>query len=141
MHQTMRRPLITHSPCPPPPAGYDSISAVASDPTQTARGDCPMANTFPSSGNVGIGTTTPDTLLTVDTGGNSVLAMARIKGQSPVWVFGSTATGYCGNETFIGLVTHAGDYLSEASSETRSSSTAPTAGVFTSDAITPRTSR
>ena len=37
-----------------------------------------MANTFPSSGNAGIGTTSPENLLTIDTGGNTVPAIARI---------------------------------------------------------------
>ena len=74
-----------------------------------------MANTFPGSGNVGIGTTTPPNLLTIDTGtGNSTLALARISGKSPAWVFGSPNTGYCGGEAFIGLVTTAGDYVASA---------------------------
>lgn len=54
-------------------------------------------------------------LLTIDTGsGNSTLALARISGKSPAWVFGSPNTGYCGGEAFIGLVTTAGDYVASA---------------------------
>lgn len=74
-----------------------------------------MANTFPSDGNAGIGTTTPENLLTIDSGsGNTTLALARIKGKSPAWIFGSPNTGYCGGEAFIGLVTTAGDYVASA---------------------------
>jgi hypothetical protein len=67
-----------------------------------------MPNTFPSSGNVGIGTSTPENLLTIDSG--SSLGVARIKGRSPAWVFGSAGTS-SGGETMIGLVTVAGDYV------------------------------
>jgi hypothetical protein len=62
-----------------------------------------VANTFPSSGNAGIGTTTPDTPLTIDTG--STIGYARIRGRSPAWVAGS-----CGSsEAHVGLITVAGD--------------------------------
>lgn len=66
-----------------------------------------MANTFPSEGNVGIGTTTPENLLTIGAGACS--AIARVKGASPVWVFGTCGGG--GGEAFVGLVTVAGDYV------------------------------
>lgn len=70
-----------------------------------------MANTFPADGNVGIGTITPPDLLTIDTGtGNTVPARERISGRSPNLGFGSAALGYCGGETFIGLVTSAGEF-------------------------------
>ena len=71
-----------------------------------------MANTFPSSGNAGIGTTSPENLLTLDTGtGNSTPAIQRIKGRSPALLFGSPALGYCGGEAFVGLITAANDYV------------------------------
>ena len=40
-----------------------------------------MPNTFPSSGNAGIGTSTPENLLTIDSCAS--LGVARIKGRSP----------------------------------------------------------
>ena len=64
-----------------------------------------MANTFPSSGNAGIGTTSPDKLLTIDTGGNTTSADARIKGRSPTWIFGAPSSPYTGGEASVGLIT------------------------------------
>ena len=67
-----------------------------------------MANTFPASGNAGIGTTTPSDPLTIDTGTN--IGYARIRGRSPAWVAG---TGGCASgEAHVGLVTVAGDGIS-----------------------------
>jgi hypothetical protein len=69
-------------------------------------GSSDMANTFPSTGNAGIGTTTPDTPLTIDTG--SSIGYARIRGRSPAWVAGS-----CGSsQAHVGLITVAGDGVS-----------------------------
>lgn len=65
-----------------------------------------MANTFPSTGNVGIGTTAPENLLTIDAG--SSLGIARIKGRSPIWLAGATS----GAQAHMGIVTVAGDYIS-----------------------------
>ena len=67
-----------------------------------------MANTFPSTGNAGIGTTTRSDPLTIDTG--TGFALARIRGRSPAWVAGASGCGTTG-QAYVGLVTVAGDYL------------------------------
>ena len=72
-----------------------------------------MPNTFPSTGPVGIGTNSPDIdkLLTMDTGGATAIALARIRGRSPAWIFGQNSLPYTGGEAFVGLVTDPADYI------------------------------